>query len=627
LAQPIGLGATYQGNGRCRFLVWAPLCQKVDVHIVHPRERLFPLQRDTRGYYQTVIEDVKPGSLYFYRLDGRKERPDPTSRLQPQGVHGPSQVVDSNFMWEDGLWFGLPLQDYIIYELHVGTFSPEGTFEAIIPHLNELQELGITAIELMPVAQFPGARNWGYDGVYPFGVQDSYGGSVGLKRLVNACHQKGLAVVLDVVYNHLGPEGNYLGDFGYYFTDRYSTPWGRALNFDGPYCDEVRQFFIENALNWVTQFHIDALRLDAVHAILDHSPHLFVEELAISVQREAERLNRHIFVMFESHLNDSRLIRSRDLGGCSLDAIWNDDFHHSLHALLTGEQNGYYLDFGQLQHLVKALREGFVYSGEYAPFWKRRRGNSSKDIPSYRFVVFGQNHDQVGNRMLGERLSNLVSFESLKLAAGTTLLAPFIPLLFMGEEYGEKNPFLYFISHTDPALIEAVRRGRREDFSSFHWRGEPLDPQDESTFLHSKLNHELRKENPHRVLLDFYKELIRLRKGIPALACLNKEDLEVVGYEREKVLYFRRWTDNSEVFVACSFSSIAATMSLPIPAGSWSKLLDSAESRWLGQSTSLPNSLAWENATTLTLSPLSIALFSADQPSVKSAVCGEEKAL
>jgi maltooligosyltrehalose trehalohydrolase len=620
LLQPIGLGATYLGNGRCRFLVWAPLCRTVDIHLVHPQERLLPLQQDARGYYQTVIEGVNPGSLYFYRLDGTRARPDPASQLRPRGVHGPSQVVDSSFIWEDGNWSGLPLQDYIIYELHVGTFSPEGTFEAIISHLNELQNLGITAIELMPVAQFPGSRNWGYDGVYPFGVQDSYGGPVGLKRLVNACHQKGLAVVLDVVYNHIGPEGNYLWDFGYYFTDRYSTPWGRALNFDGPHSDEVRQFFIENALYWVAQFHIDALRLDAVHAILDHSANLFVEELANSVRREAEKLNRRVFVTFESNLNDSRFIRLRDFGGYGLDAMWNDDFHHSLHVMLTGEQSGYYLDFGQLQHLVKALKEGFVYSGEYAPFWKRRRGNSSEDIPSYRFVVSAQNHDQVGNRMLGERLSKLVSFESLKLSAGITLFAPFIPLLFMGEEYGENNPFLYFVSHADPDLIEAVRRGRREEFSSFQWQGEPLDPQDETTFLRSRLNHELQKEGHHKVLLDFYKELIRLRKSTPALACLSKQNLEVAGYERERALYFRRWTDNSEVFVACNFSNDATTVSPSIPVGQWRKSLDSSDSKWLGPGTSLPVSLRWGNATTLTLNPLSITLFSADQPSVKTAV-------
>jgi maltooligosyltrehalose trehalohydrolase len=359
----------------------------------------------------------------------------------------------------------------------VGTFTPEGTFEAIIPHLDELRELGITAVELMPVAQFPGTRNWGYDGVYPFAVQNSYGGPEGLKRLVNACHGRGIAVVLDVVYNHLGPEGNYLWDFGPYFTDRYKTPWGSAINFDGPHSDPVRRLFIENALYWVTEFRMDGLRIDAVHGILDFSAYPFLEELASAVHEKAERLNRRVYVIAESDLNDTRVIRSRELGGYGLDAQWNDDFHHALHTLLTEDQTGYYQDFGRLGDLVKAFREGFVCSGQYSSYRRRRHGNSSRDIPAGCFVVFAQNHDQVGNRMRGERLSQLVCRERMKLAAGVVFLSPFIPLLFMGEEYGETAPFPYFISHSDADLVEAVRRGRREEFAAFGWSQEPPDPQ------------------------------------------------------------------------------------------------------------------------------------------------------
>jgi len=338
-------------------------------------------------------------------------------------------VVDPDFRWDDHLWEGIPLQAYVLYEIHVGTFTPEGTFDAVITHLDELKELGITAIELMPNAQFSGARNWGYDGVFPFAVQSSYGGPWGLKRLVNACHQKEVAVVLDVVYNHLGPEGNYLGDFGPYFTDRYRTPWGHAINFDGPHSDEVRRFFIENALYWITEFHIDALRIDAVHAILDFSAEHFLRELASAVNKRARSLNRRVYIIAESALNDTEVIRSRKLGGHGLDAQWNDDFHHALHTLLTKEEKGYYKDFGRFKHLVKAFSDGFVYSGEYSPYRGRRHGNSSRHIPADRFVVFAQNHDQVGNRMRGERLSSLVSFEGLKLAAGTVILSPYIPLL------------------------------------------------------------------------------------------------------------------------------------------------------------------------------------------------------
>ncbi|KPK21748.1 MAG: malto-oligosyltrehalose trehalohydrolase, partial [Dehalococcoidia bacterium SM23_28_1] len=375
----LSLGASFLEDSRSRFVVWAPLAHKVEVHLLAPREKLAPMESGDRGYHHAVVDGVEPGSLYMYRLDERRERPDPTSRFQPQGVHGPSQVVSPHFEWEDGRWTGLPLQEYAIYELHVGTFTPTGTFEAVIPYLDELRELGITAIELMPVAQFPGARNWGYDGVHPFAVQNSYGGPQGLKRLVNACHKLGLAVVLDVVYNHLGPEGNYLIEFGPYFTDRYKTPWGAALNFDGPHSDEVRRFFIENALYWVSEFHVDALRLDAVHAIVDHSAVPFVEELAEAVHDRAEQLDRRIHVVAESNLNDARLIRPRALGGYGLDAQWNEDFHHCLHALLTRERTGYYQDFGEFGQLVKAFSEGFVYSGQYSSSRRRRHGSSSRD--------------------------------------------------------------------------------------------------------------------------------------------------------------------------------------------------------------------------------------------------------
>jgi maltooligosyltrehalose trehalohydrolase len=561
-----------------------------------------------RGHHQAVVDGVKPGDLYFYRLEGDKERPDPASRFQPQGVHGPSEVIDSRFAWEDSCWFGLPLEKYIVYELHVGTFTSEGTFDGVSHHLHRLKDLGISAVEIMPVAQFPGNRNWGYDGVYPFAVQNSYGGPTSLKRLVNACHKNDIAVILDVVYNHLGPEGNYLGDFGPYFTERYKTPWGLALNFDGPHSDEVRHFFIENALYWVTEFHIDALRLDAVHAILDHSPRPFLEELADEVHRQAKRLNRQVYVIPESASNDARLIHSCELGGYGLDAQWNDDFHHSLHVLLTGERTGYYEDYGRVQHLAKAFREGFVYSGDYSLYRRRRHGSSSRDIPAHRFVVFAQNHDHVGNRIGGERLSELVPLEGLKLAAGLVLLSPFVPLLFMGDEYGERVPFQYFTSHSDPNLAEAVRRGRREEFAAFHWRGEPPDPQDEATFLRAKLNHQPCHQGHTRVLMEFYRELIRLRKGLPALARLDKETMDVTGYEKEKVLVVWRWNCGDEVFMVFHFGHAEISLSIPLPAGRWRKLLNSADERWQGSGNSFPDLLNSEGEILLCLQPKSFVV-------------------
>lgn len=605
----ISLGAMYLGEGRCQFRVWAPLSKRVAVCIEAPSERMVSLEKDGQGYHHAVVEDVEPGSLYVYRLDDVKQLPDPASRSQPRGVHGPSEVVNPHFAWEDRHWFGLPLEDYIIYELHVGTFTAEESFDAIIPHLDALKDLGMTAVELMPVAQFPGNRNWGYDGVYPFAVQNSYGGPEGLRQLVNACHLRGLTVVLDVVYNHLGPEGNYLGDFGPYFTERYRTPWGAAVNFDGAHSDEVKRFFIENALYWITEFHIDALRLDALHAILDMSAHPFLEQLATAVHAQAGRIGRRVHLIAESDLNDTKLIRSQEMGGYGLDAQWNDDFHHALHTLLTGETGGYYEDFGRVADLAKAFSEGYVYSGQYSPYRKRRHGSSSKFLPARQFVVCAQNHDQVGNRMFGDRLSQLVSLDGLKLAAGVVLLSPFIPLLFMGEEYGEPAPFPYFVSHSDPELIEAVRRGRQEEFAAFAWKGETPDPQDEATFLQAKLYHKLRHDGQHRVLYEFYRELIRLRSTLPALTFLSKETMEVSGYEAQKVLFVRRWSGDDEAFTVFQFGETEVSVALPVPEGRWRRVLDSSDERWQGSGSSLPDHLASEGEATLHLRPKGFALF------------------
>ena len=581
----------------------------VQVHIMGRQDVTLPMQPKPSGYHQVIIEGVGPGAHYKYRLPSGKELPDPVSRCQPNGVHGPSEVIDPRFDWQDGHWFGLPIENYIIYELHIGTFTPEGTFEAVIPHLDELADAGITAIEIMPVAQFPGWRNWGYDGVFPFAVQNSYGGPAGLKKLVNACHQRGLAAILDVVYNHIGPEGNYLAQFAPYFTDRYKTPWGQAVNFDDAYSDEVRHFFISNALEWITDYHFDALRLDAVHAIIDRSALNFLEELAEAVHEQGTALNRRVYVIAESALNDTRVIRPADLGGYGLDAQWNDDFHHSLHTLLTREREGYYADFGDFQHMAQAFSEGFVYSGRYSVNRGRRHGNSSRGIPPAKFVVFAQNHDQIGNRMLGERLSHLVSLEASKLAAGIVLLSPFVPLLFMGEEYGETAPFQYFVSHSDEDLIEAVRRGRRQEFASFNWTGQPPDPQAEETFKRSKLNHGLKKEPNHRTLLEYHKELIRLRKTLPALRALSKEKTDVVRLEEERVLAVRRWSGNNEVLAIFNFNDHEVRLVQATPQGVWRKRMDSSERRWMGRGSSVPELIESVPRGTLTLQAHDVLLF------------------
>ncbi len=578
--QKTNVGVTRLGETRYQFRVWAPHVEVMHLHLFTPREKCLPMMPEANGYYQIEVDNLGPGVLYKYQLAEGRERPDPASVFQPDGVHGPSQIVESKFPWKDEGWIGLPLRQYIIYELHIGTFTAAGTFDSAIPHIDDLRDIGITAIEIMPVAQFPGTRNWGYDGVNLFAVQNSYGGPDGLKRFVNACHRRHIAVILDVVYNHLGPEGNYLQEFGPYFTDRYKTPWGMAVNLDGPHSHEVRAFLMQNARHWLREFHIDALRLDATHAYMDFSAIPFLEELADAVHLEAEALNRRVYVIAENDRNDVRVVTPPELGGHGVDAQWSDDLHHSLHALLTTENYGYYQDFGSLQHLAKALRDGFVYAGDYSPFRQRHHGTSSRQLPAYRLVVCAQNHDQVGNRMLGERLSDLTSFEGLKLAAGVVLLSPYLPLIFMGEEFGAPTPFLYFTDHADPGLIEAVRKGRREEFEAWGGEGEPPDPQAEETFQRSRLDRDVSRKGHHVVLRRFYRSLLSLRKAHPALNNTDKENMEVISFEKTKVLFVRRWQDGEEIFLVFNFCGEGATICLPIPEGRWRKQFDSTAPRW-----------------------------------------------
>ncbi|CAD5940198.1 Malto-oligosyltrehalose trehalohydrolase [Planktothrix tepida] len=602
------LGANYLGENRCEFRVWSPLRETVSLKIVSPEERLIPLERDEQGYWNATVENIPPGTRYFYQLEGQFTHPDPASHSQPEGVHGASEVIDQNtFVWQDQNWKTIPLDELIVYELHVGTFTPEGTFEAIIPHLPELLDLGINAIEIMPIGQFPGDRNWGYDGVYLYAPQNSYGGVEGLKRLVNACHQQGVAVILDAVYNHFGPEGNYMAEFGPYFTERYRTAWGFAINYDQAYCQGVRQFVIENALYWLGDFHIDALRLDAADNIFDLGAKHILKELADNVAEFSQQQGRKFYLMAETDLNDAKLIRSKAVGGYGLDVHWCDDFHHAIHTVLTGENMGYYKDYGRCEQLAKSYRESFIYTWDYSPNRQRLHGESAIDCPPYQFLVFSQNHDQVGNRLLGERLTALVSYEALKLAAATVLLSPYIPLLFMGEEYGEPAPFQYFISHSDLELVEAVRKGRKADFEAFHLAGDPPDVQSREIFDQCKLNWNLKQEGKHKILWEFYQNLIRLRRSIPALKLRDRNHQEVQCIEEDKLLIFRRWFEDQQVLCLINFSKNPVSYSPNLIGKTWHKLLDSTDEKWMGLGSNLPETLT--DTSELTLVPESFVLY------------------
>lgn len=606
------LSAKKRGN-KTTFTIWAPLKKTMVLLLVHPQEQRFEMTKDEEGYWQVSVENLPDDALYFFQPDGEKDLPDPASNYQPQGVHGPSQVINHDaYKWEDDDWKGLPMETLIIYELHVGTFTREGTFEAIIPRLDELKDTGINAIEIMPVAQFPGNRNWGYDGVFPYAVQNSYGGPDGLKKMVDACHQKGIAVILDVVYNHLGPEGNYFPAFGPYFTDHYHTPWGDAINYDGEWSDGVRHYFCNNALYWLENFHIDGLRLDAIHAIFDFGAVHFFELLYQRIEQLQQTLGKTFYLIAESDLNSPRVIKPPSECGLGFTAQWLDDFHHALYKLLHKEDKERYYDFGAMRQLAKAYTDGFVHSGdEWVKFRKRRYGASSSGVRGSKFIAFNQNHDQIGNRVLGERLSVLVNFEKQKLAAAALLLSPYIPMLFMGEEYGEDAPFYYFVSHSDPQLVDAVRRGRREEFKDFGFNVDPPDAQSEQTFINSRLSWEKRREKKHGAMLAWHKELIRLRQTLGVLKNYEKKDMQVQTIGEDGFALLRQTTDESEKML-CVFNLSEKLLSYTVP--SWiekgKKILDSKEEKWLvdaAEEKLFPSEIEKEQA--LSLMPLSVAVY------------------
>jgi maltooligosyltrehalose trehalohydrolase len=521
------------------FDVWAPRAQAMAVRIGGEDH---PMQTAGGGWWKCRVENAGPGTGYSFVVDGADPVPDPRSQFQPDGVHGPSRLIDHGaFQWTDASWQARPLSSAIIYELHVGTFTPGGTFASAIERLDYLRDLGVTHVELMPINQFSGERGWGYDGVDLFAPHCAYGTPDDLKRLVDACHARDLAVLLDVVYNHLGPDGNYLERFGPYFTKAYETPWGPAINLDHKDSQGVRRFFLDNAVYWLRDYHFDGLRLDAIHAYYDRSGVTFLENLSSEIDSLKASLGRHLVLIAESDLNDPRIVTCREAGGVGIDAQWSDDFHHALHGVLTGETTGYYEDFGSMRHLATALREGYVYAGNYSKHRARPHGRRDPHLSGHRLLGYSQNHDQVGNRATGDRLNHLAGPGRQKIAAALVLTAPFVPMLFQGEEFGASSPFQYFTNYQDERLGKSVSEGRRNEFAAFGWDPEQVpDPQDRATFERSKLRWEEIRREPNAAVLAWYRKLVAFRHSQPSLTDGRLDRVEVIFDERAGWFVMRR---------------------------------------------------------------------------------------
>ncbi|WP_250282112.1 MULTISPECIES: malto-oligosyltrehalose trehalohydrolase [unclassified Frankia] len=537
------------------FRVWVPDAKTVGVATsTDGRETIHEMMTDEGGWWWVNVPAAGHGTDYAFLVDGDvDELPDPRSAWQPHGVHGRSRLVDhSLFPWSDSAWRGITLAGSVLYELHIGTFTPEGTFDAAIGRLDHLVALGVDAVELLPVNAFAGRHGWGYDGVDLYAVHEPYGGPDGLKRFVDAAHSRGIGVIMDVVYNHLGPDGNYLARFGPYFTDSHVTPWGPAVNLDAPGSDEVRAFIVDNALGWLRHYHCDGLRLDAVHAFADNRAVHLLEEITTAVHSLAAQQRRPLFVIAESDLNDPRVVTAREAGGYGLDAQWCDDVHHALWAALSGERQGYYSDFGSLATLAKAMEHAFVHDGTYSTFRGRSHGRPVPGhLPAHRFITFLQDHDQVGNRAVGDRASATLSPGLLKVGAALLLTSPFTPMLFMGEEWGATTPWQFFSDHDAPGLADAVRKGRRGEFAAHGWGPDEIpDPQDEATFARSRLDWSQLSVPRHAGLLQWHRRLTALRRTLPGLTDPALPKVHCTFDEDARWFVLRR----GQVAVVCNLS-------------------------------------------------------------------------
>lgn len=583
-------------DGRCNFTVWAPSHQQVNLFFPERSEQV-KLEKACGGYWSTVLDGVKSNTQYMYQLDGHAVKPDPASYFQPDGVFGPSVIVDHEaYEWKDQDWLGKEVKESIFYELHVGCFTVEGTFKGVLGRVKELSLFGINAIELMPIVQFTGKRNWGYDGVFPYAVQNTYGSPAELKELVDECHQNNVALYIDLVYNHLGPEGNCLNDYGPYFPRSNMGRWGPTINLDGPMNRGVRNYFLQNALYWLSRYHLDGIRLDAILAMHDSSANPFLHELNQTVKQFAKKCKKKFGVIAElGGYNEPKVLASAR-GGFDFDGQWLEDFHHALVTLLTGEKQGYYRTYGRLQDLVEVLTEAYLTLGVDGGESKFKRAPSGVygSIPACKFIAFSQNHDQIGNRLLGDRLISTVGFEAAKLAAGMVLLSPYVPLLFMGEEYGETAPFLFFTDYQDENLKKAVRVGRKQEFADFHLEGDFPDPQSAEAFEKSKINWQLRYSETRKKVATYYRTLIKLRGKQPLFHCKTRRQIKAVTSQDDEVLFILKESRHSKAGIIANFSNKDRPIAFPFKGGSFSKVVDSCDRAFGGSGPTLPV-LALEN--------------------------------
>ncbi len=578
------LGARLSKDG-LHTTVWAPQAKSVVLQTIESNKQL-PLVPSDYGYWEAHSTDIKAGERYKIVLDG-KSYPDPASYSQPNGVHEASELVDLDFAWSDEQYVSPSLKDFIIYELHVGTFSHSHDFQGVISKFPYLKKLGVNAIEIMPLGQFPGERNWGYDGVFPFAVQSSYGGPKGFQQLVDAAHQHGIAVIVDVVYNHFGPEGNYAQQFGPYLTDKYGTPWGSAVNFDDAHCNGVRDFVLVNVRMWFEDYHVDALRIDAAHALKDLGSTHILQEIRKETDTWIKQQNKHHYLIIECDLNDRRYLDSTEKHGFGMDAQWVDEFHHALRVAAGEKPQGYYADFHGVKDLAKSFQDAYVYTGQYSKHREKFFGSDSTNLSGKHFVVFSQNHDQTGNRMLGERSSMLFSEDMQRLMALTVMASPFVPMLFMGEEWAASTPFQYFIDHSDEELIDAVRRGRKEEFKSFQSDEEAPDPQAVDTFADCVLKWEEQKEKKHENMLNYYESLIAFRKSNSILRQVDRSALRVEHDEQKKLIILYYSFEEVTMIGVMNFSKHSQNIDL-YSEHSWEKIWETCSPTW-GGSTLLPD--------------------------------------